>query len=98
MDHKCDQADRIKNIEKTLFDNGQKGLKTQVTEINVQMKYFNENIKSFSTSMSGMIKFMTETQTKEKQRQQMNKKINVLIGIIVTMFVSYIGIIVKLFA
>jgi hypothetical protein len=41
---------------------------------------------------------MTETQTKEKQRQQMNKKINVLIGIIVTMFVSYIGIIVKLFA
>ena len=108
MDH-CSNEGRISsietklnNIDKTVNGNGQKGVRDMVTELCINYKSLDMNVQGIARSVSALVKFQTEIETKEdvinylEQKADKHRKRNQwLIGITITLVLGILGIIVK---
>ncbi len=90
--HDCINIKRLDDLEKTVFGNGKPGLKEMFIRQDESIKSLNENTDKLATSVSALVKFMSEIRGANKMRTT----ITWLIGIIITLGLAYIGTVVTI--
>lgn len=77
MDHKCPHESTIgemhgllKRIVTQVYGNGQEGLATSVPKLSSKIETLSEDIVLLSTNVSGLMRFMSETQGAKSQEEK----------------------------
>ena len=87
MVHKCKYEEKIKDLEKAVFGNGQPGLKDRYIRLDTNVEALTESSDKLATTVSALVRFMSEI----KGAHKMRTTISWLIGIIITLGLAYIG-------
>lgn len=90
-EHKCNQEAVIgemhgllKRMVQQVYGNGQKGLATTVPELSTRIETLSEDIVLLSTNVSGLMRFMSETEGAKSQGEKDGFSARQRAGIIVT--------------
>lgn len=86
--------EKVERMEKILYDNGQKGLISNVHQLNESVPTLSKNIEVLSTAVSGLTKFRDETIGGIRAKERMKVHSQWIIGILVTLILGLITFIV----
>ena len=86
--------EKVERMEKILYDNGQKGLISNVHQLNESVPTLSKNIEVLSTAVSGLTKFRDETIGGIRAKERMKIHSQWIIGILVTLILGLITFIV----
>lgn len=84
MEH-CNQIEKINKLDEAINGNGQPGLKSNVAVLNENIKLLKESNEKVATAISGINKFMAETEGKRKANKFIVPIAIFLTGTIVTL-------------
>lgn len=87
---------KIERIEKTLYGNGKPGLIETITRLDENVKILVATDSQLTTTVSALVKFMTDIQATEKAKKDMKANTRWLIGILVSINLALIAVIVTL--
>lgn len=94
MTHECTKAGEIEDIKNAVFGNGKPGLKENFIRMDENIKQLTESSQNLATAVSGLTKFMNETQGAIKEKKQLIGALYALsglfIGSIVTLIIALI--------
>ena len=85
--------EKVERIEHIMYDNGTKGIQTQMVELNTNMTQRAKTDKDIATALSGLLKFKTVVQTTERNKEKR------LVGYMAVMglFFTGLGLVISLF-
>ena len=76
--------EKVERMEKILYDNGQKGLISNVHQLNESVPTLSKNVEVLSTAVSGLTKFRDETIGGIRAKERMKVHSQWIIGLLVT--------------
>ena len=76
--------EKVERMEKILYDNGQKGLISNVHQLNESVPTLSKNVESLATGVRGLIQFKDETVGGIKAKERMKVHSRWIIGLLVT--------------
>jgi hypothetical protein len=86
-------SEKLSKIEKAMYGNGQKGLIRTTTELNQSSESLSKSVNALATAVSALTQFRDETVGGIKAKERMRIHSQWMIGILVTVVLSLIGVI-----
>jgi hypothetical protein len=101
MNHHCNKekdiaimSEKVRKIEKALFDNGQKGLITTTIQLDENVRNMTDTVKALTTAVSGLTQFRDETIGGIKAKERMKINSRWLIGLLISTVIGLLTIII----
>jgi hypothetical protein len=86
-------SEKLNKIEKAMYGNGQKGLIRTTTELNQSSESLSKSVNALATAVSALTQFRDETVGGIKAKERMRIHSQWMIGILLTVVLSLIGVI-----
>ena len=85
--------EKVERIEHIMYDNGTKGIQTQMVEMNTNMEQRSKTDEKIATALNGLLKFQTETEVTGRNKE----KRQILNLAIIGAFFTGLGLVISLF-
>ena len=93
IDHICE---RMTNIEEAINGNWKPGMKAELIEIKLEQRSMNGLLSTMNTGLSGVMKFMVETQKAEALTDKIRMNTTNVVNIVITAIIGIAAVVVAI--